>query len=102
MQPVSKSCFRISSLCAIALVGHLALTGCQSSPDDVSYGAIKRDLTPELITMHETHVDADRNMRTAGNQNLRMMFEDLGRFFLLDNPSTLRPNDPIFTSGNPR
>lgn len=94
--------FRPAALLAATVLGGMALTGCQSNPEDVSYGAIKRNLTPELITMHERHVDADRNIAVANNQNMRMLFEDLGRFFNVDHPSRLRPSSPVFTSGNPR
>ena len=79
----------------------VALGGCATAPDDVSYNAIKRNLTPELQGITESGIDIDRNMAVTSNQNLRMMWGEIGRMWLFDKPSRLSPYDIIATSGQP-
>jgi hypothetical protein len=79
----------------------VALGGCATAPDDVSYNAIKRNLTPELQGLTESGIDIDRNMAVTSNQNLRMMWGEIGRMWLFDKPSRLSPYDIIATSGQP-
>lgn len=94
--------FPIRSICTVGLLaGTLALTAC-ASKNDVSYGAISRNLTPELQGLQERPIDVSRNMRVAQNQNWRMFSDDLGRFFYTDHPSRLSPFPVVDTSGNPR
>ncbi len=78
-----------------------ALGGCATNPENVSYRAIKSNLTPELQGISERGVDIDRNMAVTGNQNLRMMWGDLGRMWFFDKPSKLSPYDIVGTSGQP-
>ncbi len=80
------------------------LVGCSSpsSPYDVSFDAIRGDLTPELRAMTDRLVDEQRNMAVAYNQEKRMLFDDLGRAFYTDHPSRLSPYPITYTSGNPR
>ncbi len=81
------------------------LVGCSSSPSspyDVSFNAIRGDLTPELQGMTDRPVDDQRNMAVAYNQNKRMFFDDLGRAWYTDHPSRLSPYPVTYTSGNPR
>ena len=88
-----------------------ALTGCATNPNtnvsdneawqNVSYQSIKSNLTPELQGLSERSIDIDRNMAVTGNQNLRLMWGELGRAFLFDKPSKLSPYDVISTSGQP-
>lgn len=40
-------------------------------------------------------------MAVVGNQNLRMMWSDLGRVWLFDQPSNLSPWNTVSTSGQP-
>lgn len=93
-----RAAFRVASASAVALV---ALAGCSSDPNDVSFDAITSDLTPHLLGLTERDVDADRNIAVISNQNYRMMWGDLGRAFLWDRPSRLSPYDIISTSGQP-
>lgn len=93
-----RAAFRVASASAVALV---ALAGCSSDPNDVSFDAITSDLTPHLLGLTERDVDADRNIAVITNQNYRMMWGDLGRAFLWDRPSRLSPYDIISTSGQP-
>lgn len=79
----------------------LTLAGCRGG-DNVSYSAISSNLTPELQTLHERPIDVDRNLAVNNNQNLRLFWDDLGRFFYTDTPSRLGPHRAIRTSGNAR
>ena len=76
------------------------LAGCYSSTD-VSIGAIMANPSPELVGMSQRSVDIDRSMAVVGDQNLRLMWGDLGRVWLFDAPSTLSPWNTVSTSGQP-
>jgi len=76
------------------------LTGCHSSTD-VSFAAIKSNPSPELVGMSQRSVDIERSMALVGDQNLRLMWSDLGRVWLFDAPSTLSPWNTVSTSGQP-
>lgn len=79
------------------------VVGCSSrDPDDVSFDAIIDDLTPELVTLTQRQVDIERNMAVTSNQNLRMIWEDMGRAWYVDHPSRLSPYPVPYTSGSPR
>ena len=94
----TRAAFRSS--CLLLAVAAAGLGGCASS-DDVSFNAIKGDLTPHIVGLTERDVDIERNMAVVGNQNLRMFWGDLGRMWLFDRPSRLSPYDIISTSGQP-
>ncbi|MEE2973056.1 MAG: hypothetical protein VX672_08015 [Planctomycetota bacterium] len=86
----------VPTLASLTMIG-----GCSSDPSDVSFDAITSDLTPHLTGLTEQDVDIQRNMAVITNQNLRMMYGDLGRAMLWDAPSSLSPYDVINTSGQP-
>lgn len=94
----TRNVLRATILPVLALA---TLGGCSSDPDDVSFDALKRDLTPHILGLTERDVDVERNMAVIGNQNLRMMWGDLGRLFFFDAPSRLSPYDIISTGGQP-
>jgi type IV pilus biogenesis protein CpaD/CtpE len=94
----TRAAFRSS--CLLLAVASVGLGGC-TSPDDVSFNAIKGDLTPHIVGLTERDVDIELNMAVVGNQNLRMFWGDLGRIWLFDRPSRLSPYDIIATSGQP-
>ena len=94
----TRAAFRSS--CLLLAVASVGLGGC-SSPEDVSFNAIKGDLTPHIVGLTERDVDIELNMAVVGNQNLRMFWGDLGRIWLFDRPSRLSPYDIIATSGKP-
>lgn len=94
----TRAAFRSS--CLLLAAASAGLGGCASS-DDVSFNAIKGDLTPHIVGLTERDVDIERNMAVVGNQNLRMFWGDLGRMWLFDRPSRLSPYDIISTSGQP-
>jgi len=87
----------------LLLAATITLTGCQksSTEEDVSYFAITRNLTPELLTLSERPIDVDRNMAVQRNQNYRMFWGDLGRFIYTDRASDLSPYPIQRTSGIP-
>ncbi len=94
----------LAGLILVAL-GGAVLVGCSSSPTspyDVSFDAIRGDLTPELRAMTGRLVDEQRNMAVAFNQNGRMFYDDLGRAFYTDHPTRLSPYPITYTSGHPR
>ncbi len=71
----------------------LAAGGCASS--DYSYDAaaeIRADATPELDTLYQRRVDMDNTIAVTMDENGRMFNEDMGRFWLLDHPSRLSPD----------
>lgn len=93
---------RTLTVLSTALLSPVLLSGCASDPMDVSYGAISRNLSPELRTSHERPVDADINLAVTKNIEWRMFWDDLGRTFYTDNATRLRPAPTINASGNPR
>jgi hypothetical protein len=81
---------RLRSLALISVAGIFggALVGCETDP--FSRDAMLRgNLTPELLTLHERHVDSDNAVAITFNENLRMFSEDLGRAAYWDRPSRL-------------
>ncbi|MFW5653452.1 MAG: hypothetical protein ACOC0P_05350 [Planctomycetota bacterium] len=91
---------------AIAACAAVAVTGCASDGDnkyaynvdteaitaeDVTYDAIRADLTPELITMTDRYEDIQGTVARTWDTNLRIFWEDWGRALLLDRPSRLSP-----------
>ena len=87
-------------LASLLTVGAFGLTACSSSIDDVSEGAILRNLTPSLETMNERDADIRRNIAVVHDTNKRLMGSDLRRIFMLDRPSMLAPHSVISFSGN--
>ena len=96
---------RILAGLILGALGGAVLVACSSSPSspyDVSFDAIRGDLTPELRAMTGRLVDEQRNMAVAFNQNGRMFYDDLGRAFYTDHPTRLSPYPITYTSGHPR
>ncbi|MHC5023977.1 MAG: hypothetical protein ACYTGG_08705 [Planctomycetota bacterium] len=85
----------------ILAVTAMALVGCDADKD-VSYGAIKGDLSPEVMTMTERPADVHMHVAQTNQQNVRMLWEDMGRTFYTDRPSFLSPLPVVPTSGMPR
>lgn len=90
----------LAGIASLALI--LAVSGCKSDPNAVSFDDIKGDVTPEMMTLTERPVDIDRNIAMTWNQNLRSAWADLGRAVYWDQPSALTPNGTITTSGQPK
>ena len=89
---------RLLALTALSLTA-LVFAGCAS---DTSYGAISKDLTPELMGSGERAIDVDRHYAVTKNNNLRMASDDLMRVWYLDHPSRLSPYPITYTAGTPR
>jgi hypothetical protein len=85
-----------------SLLGLLVLAGCASDPNNVSFGAIKANPEPEMLTMTERKVDTERAFAIQYDQNWRQFWQDLGRALYIDHPSRMSPISPIYTSGQPR
>lgn len=81
----------------------LLLTGCGNGTkrnlDDVRYGTIMHNLTPELAGLSSSQDDIRSNSAVVGNMNLRMASDDLIRMWLMDKPSILTPY-PTFSSSH--
>lgn len=84
--------------CAAVIAGllgaSLALGGCASSQDYSHQAAaeIRANATPELDTLYQRPVDIDNAIALTFDENGRMFNQDLGRFWLLDRPSRLSPD----------
>jgi len=87
---------------ALLLLAVASLAGCQSSPDDVRFNAVRANLTPEMQTLDESNADVKRNLAVNFNQDLRMFWMDVGRTLYTDRPSYLRPMPVVATGGQAR
>ena len=88
-------------IAASVLVSAAALRGCDVT-QDVSYGSIKGNLSPEVMTMTERAADVHMHVAQTNQTNVRMMWEDLGRSWYTDHPSRLSPLPITYTTGMPR
>ena len=78
------------------------LTGCSSDPNNVSYGSISNNLTPELRGLTDRPIDIDRHNKVTANTNSRMFWDDISRWWYTDHPSRLSPYPVGYSSGQPR
>jgi hypothetical protein len=84
----------------IALVGAATFAGC--SHENVGYGSITSNLTPELHGLSQRPSDAYSAFAITTNQNLRMFWDDLGRTLYYEQPMRLSPFPVTNVSGQPR
>lgn len=75
---------------AVLASGLAGVAGCASS----QYDQVKADPTPNLDTLYQRPEDVDNAMVVTFNENERMFWQDLGRFWLTDRPSRLT-REPI-------
>ncbi len=75
---------------AVLACGLAGFAGCSSS----RYDEIKADPTPNLDTLYQRPEDIDNSMTVTFDENLRMLNQDMGRFWLTDRPSRLT-REPI-------
>ena len=87
------------SLTSAALL--FALAGCEANPNKVDLKSITSDLSPELMATSERPVDIDVNWAVNADQDLRGVWNDLGRFWLTNKPSSLSPFPIMDTGGQP-
>jgi len=78
----------------------LVLSGCHN-PNDVSYGGITGNLSPEMAGLSQRPVDQHTDLAVTNNQNLRMFNDDIGRVFYTNHSSTLSPYPVTNLSGSP-
>lgn len=81
-----RSSRRALRLLPVAFAG-LAIGGCSSSNPQLA--EFRGNPTPELDTLSQRPDDIQNRIVVTNDTNLRMMSEDLGRFWLLDRPSRL-------------
>lgn len=86
----------LSSLALLALA-----TGCSSERKGTDLASIKGNLTPELEATSERGADMEVNWAMNADQDLRGVWNDLGRFWLTDKPSQLSPYPIMPTGGQP-
>jgi hypothetical protein len=75
---------------AVLASGLAGVAGCASS----QYDQVKADPTPNLDTLYQRPEDVDNAMVVTFDENERMFWQDLGRFWLTDRPSRLT-REPI-------
>ena len=92
----------VTSVVAGVLIAVGLLGGCASDPNDVSYKAIRGNLSPELAGAADRPDDIDRHMAVMSDLNMRSFWDDMTRTFYIDQPSRLSPYPIRYTSGNPR
>jgi hypothetical protein len=78
---------------AVAAMTVTPLIGCESAAER-RHARIRRNLTPELDTLHQRDVDQENAIALTFDENGRMFNEDWGRFWMLDHPSRLTP-EPV-------
>ncbi len=83
------TCIRTLAAVALAAVCAAALTACGAAGPFGRDGRIRANLTPELSTLDQTHIDTRNSYALMSNENLRMLNDDLLKVFYLDRPSRL-------------
>jgi hypothetical protein len=76
---------------AILCLSAAALAGCSNSGPAGRDAAVRANLTPELRTLSQRPIDVDNRVTLVVDENLRMVNQDWGRFWLMDRPSRLTP-----------
>ena len=79
------------SIAATLGAAALLLGGCSSGPP-TSYqraAQIRDNPTPQLVTLSQREVDLKNDWALMVDENMRMMREDIRRFWLINRPSRL-------------
>lgn len=84
-----RSSRRALAIVSVALAG-LAGVGCSNSSNP-QLAEFRGNPTPELDTLSQRHDDIQNRIVVTNDTNLRMMNEDIGRFWFFDRPSRLSP-----------
>lgn len=74
-------------LCVAAAAGLFMLVGCAGG--GARHQAIKNNMTPELLSLHQRQVDIDSRTFFTWNTNSRAAWNDLARGAYTDRPSRL-------------
>lgn len=83
---------RTSAALLLASLALATLSGCmtnQSSSAAADRARITRNITPELLTLNETHLQAENRVLLTFNTNMRMYWSDWSRVLYIDRPSRL-------------
>lgn len=91
----------IATLSLVTICG-VAFAGCRADPQDVSWGAVQSNLTPELDGITDRPEDFERHMAVTFNTNMRNFWDDVTRVWYIDSPSRLSPYPIANTSGKPK
>ncbi len=78
-----------SSILCVALAVAAIAGGCSSNTAAGRDSKVRRNLTPELMTLYQRPIDYDNRMTLTFDENLRMANEDWARMWFLDRPSRL-------------
>lgn len=95
---ISRNAFRgvfKSSSLALGCLGLAALSLGACATQDYSYRAaqeIRENPTPDLDTLDQRRVDIDNMIAVTEDENGRMLNADWNRFWLLERPSRLAPD----------
>lgn len=82
---------RLASASLLTLAA-LTLGACQyHTPSEKLAAELREEPSPNLDTLYQREVDIDNNIAIVNDTNLRMLNQDLGRFWLLERPSRLAP-----------
>lgn len=89
MSPSARNTARL--LLATALLAGVAISsGCSSSKDKRVSG-LRKDPTPDMVTLYQRQDDVDNVLAVYFNEMDRMFWQDMGRAFYTDRPSRLTP-----------
>lgn len=77
---------RFAALAALT-IGAATLVGCHGSGTAAEF---RKNPTPVADSLSRSNDEIMNRISKTNDTNLRALNEDLGRFFLLDKPSTLR------------
>ena len=95
----------MSTLRSIIVLGAgiALLSGCGKSTSigDVSYGAVSRNLSPEVNGLVISNYDNRSNNAVIDDLNERMLHDDWNRIWLRGKPSMLTPYPVVSTSRDP-
>lgn len=82
---------RIAAVAAtLTLAGAgLALTGCNGGGSSNHLSQFRSDPTPQMASRGLRQDDIDNRSTIVNDHNMRMLYDDLRRAFLLDRPSRL-------------
>ena len=72
--------------------GLLLAAGCTNPVD--RNARVRYDLSPELDTLYQRPDDVANSLALMHDENWRMFWEDMGRFWYVDHPSRLTP-EPV-------
>ncbi|MBK9188429.1 MAG: hypothetical protein HUU18_09925 [Phycisphaerales bacterium] len=82
-----------TAVLVLASLATLTLAGCASpGPGHAAdRRKVKENLTPELLTLNERHIEVENRLLVGFNTNMRMFWSDLSRASHTDRPSRLTP-----------